>query len=73
MLGSSEENTRGDGWIGNVRELVENDTEGPAYRTVVAAAATNSLLSCWVAYRDAVDRPWGQRVVESICFKAQAT
>jgi hypothetical protein len=56
----------GDGWIGVVNLLQEPDDVGPAWRLAVTAAAENTLISCWVAFRNLDDRMWGDAVVASL-------
>jgi hypothetical protein len=69
MLGR-ETNTSGEGWIGHVEELLEPDEQGPAYRLAITAAATNTVMSCWVAYREPSKRAWGERVLAGIAYSA---
>ena len=48
----------GGGWVGTRESLIE---EG-VHRFAITAAATNTLLSCWVASRDPADEAWARRV-----------
>jgi hypothetical protein len=63
-----EPNTQGTRWIGHVEELQEADEDGDAYRLAITAAARNTLMSCWVAYRGDNDRRWASEVLRSIEF-----
>ncbi len=67
MLGRAAEIAGAD-WIGFVEERVEDDEQGPAHRLAIAAAAENTLASCWVAYRDPTERAWGEKVLEGLVF-----
>jgi hypothetical protein len=53
---------------GQVEELVEADDHGDAFRLAIAAAAQNTLMSCWVAYRSETDRQWADGVLRTIAF-----
>lgn len=65
MLGGPS-NTAGEGWTGAAQELSEPDAEGPAYRFAISAAASNTLMSCWVAYRQPEGRTWAEAVCRGI-------
>ena len=65
MLGVAS-NTAGAGWTGLAEELSEPDAEGPAYRFAISAAASNTLMSCWVAYRQPEGRAWADSVCRGI-------
>lgn len=67
MLGR-QPNSRGAGWVGHVEELTEADERGEAFRLAIAAAAPNTLMSCWVAYRSGPDRQWANQVLATITF-----
>jgi hypothetical protein len=57
MLGARPTIT-GVGWVGTREALFEDG----AHRWAIAAAAANTLLSCWVASRDPTDEAWARRV-----------
>jgi hypothetical protein len=65
MLGEPA-SAEGDGWIGVVGTLAEQDENGPVHRLTIAAASTNTLASCWIAYRDAAGASWARAVQDSL-------
>ena len=67
MLGRDPE-VRGAGWVGFVAEHIEPDDHVAAHRFEIAAAADNTLASCWVAYRDPAERSWGEKVLDGLAF-----
>lgn len=67
MLGR-EQNTQGSGWIGHVEELSDPDDQGDALRLAITAAAPNTLMSCWVAFRAEAERGWATDVLATIEF-----
>jgi hypothetical protein len=65
MLGERP-TTSGRGWIGHANLIREPDEQGDALRLTVTAAAENSLISCWIAFRDDKDRAWADGVVKTL-------
>jgi hypothetical protein len=72
MLGAAEStpgaaaDLTGDGWIGYSELTQETDEVGTIQWRAVTAAAPNTLMSCWIAYRDAPDAAWADAVVGSL-------
>jgi hypothetical protein len=65
MLGE-QANTSGNGWIGVVEWVEDVNERGPIRRLTLTAAATNTLISCWIGYRDPADATWADAVVKSL-------
>jgi hypothetical protein len=40
----------------------------PHHRFAITAAAENTFVSCWVAYRDAAERAWAEEVLGGLAF-----
>jgi len=65
MLGEPA-NISGEGWIGVSERFEDADEDGPVHRLAVTGTATNTLISCWIGYRDAADATWADAVAESL-------
>ncbi len=60
----------GPGWIGNSNLIRESDSQVDALRLAIKAAAENSLISCWIAFRDDIDRAWADEVALTLHYHA---
>ena len=64
MLGQPGE-LRGPGWIATRQLLEDRDDQGRLLRVAVTLAADNTLLSCWVSFRQDTDVAWADQVWQS--------
>jgi hypothetical protein len=56
----------GHDWIGTSELIEDADEKGPVFRFAIRAAATNTLISCWVAYRSRSDLIWAKAIEASL-------
>jgi hypothetical protein len=69
MLGQPGE-LRGPGWIATRQLLEDRDDQGRVLRLAVALAADNTLLSCWVSFRQDTDVTWADQVWRSARYRS---
>ena len=68
MLGAQRSaSISGSGWVGASEILVESDSnDGKVHRLAAYLAAQNTLLSCWVSYRNEASLPLADRLVKGV-------
>jgi hypothetical protein len=65
MLGSAA-NTSGDGWIGFLETLQEDDAGRAVARYALKAAAQNTWISCWVSFMEPDEPAWAEQVARGL-------
>jgi hypothetical protein len=65
MLGGPANKT-GNGWIGSLEMVQEDDAGQVATRYALSAAAQNTWISCWVSYLEPAELAWAEQVAAGL-------
>ena len=65
MLGGSS-NTSGDGWIGGLETIQEEDAGRLVTRYALKAAAENTWIWCWVSFIEPEEVAWTEQVARGL-------
>lgn len=71
MLGQNASvNANGDGWVGTLQYLEDDDGQ-KVYRLTANLAAPNSLMSCWISFLAPSQRTFAENVVSKVVYDAR--
>ena len=65
MLGERS-NINGEGWLGSVEMIQEDDAGRVVTRYALKAAAQNTWISCWVSFVEPAELAWAEQVAQGL-------